>query len=287
MKITLGNGFYFMYIAFAIIFILVLWLILRKKDKKVVRIVLLVILFLNFALHFVKQAFVPYINNQPSALSRSTLQNICAVSTVFCPFIYLIKKQNVLHDYMFFICMCGGLGGLFLPTEALNQMPFTFDVFRFYFCHVGMLTVVLLAAILGVYRPRLKFFWVIPLFFLLQEGIIAANECFLIQVGLVKCDYSALLDRGFRNSSFVFGIRPEFDAVKFMFDPLVPEFFKTDAFHINNGKPFYFPVLWLIVPALVYLIPIYIILSCPFWIQDLIKSKKLKTQSGKGDIIKI
>ena len=63
-----------------------------------------------------------------------------------------------------------------------------------------------------------------------------------------------------------FGIRPDFAWAHKIFDPLVPTFLRTDAFHINGGKPFYFPVLWLVVPAFVYLIPVYILLSSPFWI---------------------
>ena len=93
----------------------------------------------------------------------------------------------------------------------------------------------------------------------------------------MQADVAKFLDAGFRNSSFTFGVRPDFAAVKFLFDPLVPAFFKTDAFNINGGKPFYFPVLWMIVPAFVYLIPVYVIISSPFWIISALKTRRSKS----------
>ena len=274
MKVVLGNGFYFMYIGFAIIYFVALFLILRKKSEKTIRIVLISLLFLNFALHFLKQAFPPYINNMPKALEDSTLVNICAVSTFFFPFAYLIKKHTILHDYVFFIGMLGGVLAVFYPTEALGEFAFSFDVIRFYFCHATLFVVPLVAAITGLYSPRLKSFWAIPLLFLAQSAIICLNEIFLIKVGLVNANLSDLLNKEFRNYSFVFGLKDDFSAFAFLFDPLVPFFFKTDAFHINGGTPFYFPVLWQIVPAFLYLIPIYIIISSPFWIYTCVKKAK-------------
>ena len=109
---------------------------------------------------------------------------------------------------------------------------------------------------------------------LVWETLICLNEFFLISVGAVKAQYSDLLDAGFRNSSFVFGVRPDFVWAAKLFDPLVPEFLRTDAFGINGGVPFYFPVLWLVVPAFVYLIPVYVFLSSPFWISKLVKKSR-------------
>lgn len=273
-KVQIGNGFYFLYLSIAILYFVILILVLRKKSHKTVHTVLWVILILNLVLHFLKQAFPPYVSDFPISLRSSTLQNICAVSTVFFPLLFLFKKQNVLHDYMYFIGICGGLGGILLPTEAINQPAFAFDTLRFYFTHTTLLVVPLSAAVLGVYRPRFSKFWTIPFLFLVGETIICLNEFFLIGVGLVDAEYSDLLNAGFRNSSFVFGVRPDFAWSAQVFDPLVPWFFKTDAFHINGGTPFYFPVLWLIGPAVVFLTPLDMILSSPFAILDLIRRKK-------------
>lgn len=271
--VKIGNGYYFLYISIAAVYLLVILLVLRKTSKKTARIVLLVILLLNFGLHFIKQAFPPYINNFPQSIRRSTFENLCAVSTVLFPFILLIKKHTVLHDFMFFMGVAGGLAALAYPTEALNMPPFAFDTIRFYVCHMTLAVVPLAAAVLGIHRPRLSRFWAIPLIFLVWETIICLNEFFLMGVGLVDGKYSDLLNAGFRNSSFAFGVRPDFAWAAKIFDPLVPEFFRTDAFNINGGKPFYFPVLWMIVPTFLYLIPVYLVVSSPFWIYSLVKNR--------------
>ncbi len=272
--LKVGNGFYFLYIGIAAIILVLLVLVLRKRSRKTVRTVLLVILFGNLALHYIKQAFPPYIDEFPLSLRMSAMQNLCAVSTVLLPFIYLFKKQNVLHDYAYFIGVIGGLVAILYPTEAIGKPFYAFDTIRFYVCHIGLFVVPMTAAILGVYRPRLKTFWTIPLFFLAWQAIICANDYFLVAVGLVKGSFSDLLDPGFHNSSFTFGVRPDFAWAAKVLDPLVPWFFRTDAFGLNGGTPFYFPVLWLIVPSFVFLIPIYLLIACPFWIPAVVKSRR-------------
>lgn len=268
-----------MYIAVAAVYILLLALILRKTSRRTARTVLTMILFCNFALHFIKQFFVPYCTDFPYSLRRSTVENLCAVSTVFFPFIFLIRKHCVLHDFMYFIGVCGGLAALAYPIETLGMSPFAFDTLRFYICHINLVSVPLVAAICGLYAPRLSKCWAIPLLFLAWQLIICLNEFFLIGVGLVQASYADLLDPGFRNSSFTFGVRPMFAQFAFLLDPLVPNFFKTDVFGINGGKDFYFPVLWMTVPAFLYLIPLYAVLSSPFWVRTACKKRAAKRAS--------
>lgn len=279
MTVQMGNGFYFLYVGIALVYFFVLFFCLKNKDKKVQHTTLVVILFLNLALHFLKQFFEPYRSNFPTSLRRSTFENICAVSTMLFPFIYLGKKQNVLHDYVFFIGLCGGFGALFYPTEAIGHAAFSFDVIRFYICHTQLVAIPLLAAVLGIYRPRIKKIWAIPLLFLAQETIICLNEYFLVGVGLVDCEPSQLLDRGYRNTSMVFGLMPSFDALKGMIDALVPAFFRTDAFNLNGGKDFYFPVLWMILPVFVFFPILYAILTAPFWIADIVNHRRSHASS--------
>lgn len=279
--IRVGNSFYFVYQCFALAYVLALVLILQNRSRKVAHAVLLTILLLNFALHFLKLAFEPYASGMPGSSVHSTAENICAVSTIFFPFIFLIKKQNVLHDFAYFIGLCGGLGALAYPTEAIGDPPFAFDTIRFYFCHINLMAVPLASAIIGLYRPRLAAFWTIPLAFIGWQTIICLNEFFVTGVGLVNADFSDLLNAGFRNHSFTFGVRPDFAWSKEIFDPLTPWFFKTDAFNINGGAPFYFPVLWMTVPAFVFLIPLYVILSSPFLICEIVEKKRVCAPLGK------
>lgn len=272
--VQMGNKYYYIYIAIAVIYFLLLLICLKKREKRVVHAELLTILFLNLALHFIKLAFEPYRSNLPSSVRRISFENICAVSTMLFPFIYLFKKQNVLHDYVFFIGLCGGLGALFYPTEAIGESAFCFDVIRFYICHINLWVVPLLAAICGLYRPRVKMFWAIPLLFMVHELIIMVNEIVLIKVDLVHSTWAEFLDRGIRNNSFVFGVLPEFDSIKGVIDIFVPNFLRQDMFGINGGVPFYTPVVWLALPAYVFFTPIYVLLTSPFWISTLAKKRK-------------
>ena len=277
MTIKVGNLYYFIYIILAVVYALVLFLCLKKCKKNTQHTVLLVILFLNFGLHFLKLAFEPYRSGLPGTIRKVTFENICAVSTLLFPFIFIKKKQTVLHDYMFFIGVCGGLGALLFPTEAIGKLPFVFDTIRFYFCHINLIAIPVVAAALGLYRPRIKKFWTIPLLFMAHLLIIFINELVLMRIGWVEGDFSTFLDRNYRNNSFIFGLTSDFDAVGFLIEPLVPWFFKADILNINNGVPFYTPIVWMIIPLWIYFPIVYAILTSPFWISDLIKRRKSKT----------
>lgn len=282
MNIQVGNIYYFLYIIIAVIYALVLFLCLRKAKDSVKHKTLLVILFLNFGLHFLKLAFEPYRSGLPGTIRKVTFENICAVSTLLFPFIFLKRKQNILHDYMFFIGICGGLGALAFPTEAIGKYAFAFDTIRFYFCHINLIVIPVVACALKLYRPRIKKFWAIPLLFMGQLLIIMINELILIRIGWVQGNLSTFLDRSYRNNSFIFGLTPEFDKLAFLIDPLVPWFFKTDVFNINHGVPFYTPILWMTIPLWIYFPIVYALLTSPFWISDLVKKgreKKLQKQA--------
>ncbi len=274
--VQIGNGYYFLYIGIAVVFLGGLILVLRKRSRTCVHAVLLILLFLNFALHFLKQLFHPYIDRFPASLEDSALVNICAVSTVFFPFIYLPKRQNVLHDYAFFIGVCGGVAAMFYPTGAIGARPFIFNTVRFYFCHAILFTVPITAAVTGLYRPKFTSCVAIPLLFLAHQAIIALDEVFLIGTGLVQGSFHDLLNAEFRNQSLAFGPRGVFMFLKPLLDPFVPWFFKTDAFGLNGGVPFYFPVLWLYFPSFVYLIPGYILLTAPCWLVTLAQTRKTR-----------
>ncbi len=274
--VKIGNGYYFMFIFIAALYAVILFLILRKKSTKTKRLVLTIILFLNLALHFSKLAFEPYRSGLPITIRKITFENICAVSTLLFPFLFLIKKNTIISDYMYFIGICGGLGAMFFPTEAIGKAPYIFDVIRFYICHMNLFTVPLLACLLGLYRPRIKRFWAIPLLFLVHLTIILINEIILIKIGWVNGNITEVLDPNIRNSSFIFGLPDSFKGAKFLFDPFIPPVFKTDWLHLTNGVPYYTPILWMFFPVLIYLPLAYALITAPWWIADIVKWQKIK-----------
>ena len=90
--------FYFLYFAIAIAITIGLILFLRHKDDKVKRNVILFLLFSALALHFLKLLFEPYNQMYPEIIRKSSFENICAISTLVFPFIFL-SKNKVLKDY--------------------------------------------------------------------------------------------------------------------------------------------------------------------------------------------
>ncbi len=282
MKVEFGNIYYILYIGIIIAVIIAGYFLLRDKEKNIIRRILLIILFLNFALHFLKLLFNPYVNNLPNSIHKATLENLCAVSTVLFPFIFMIKKHTILHDYMYFIGLAGGIAALIYPTEALGESPFAFDTLRFYFCHGVLFAIPLLSAILGIYKPRLSCFWAIPLLFLAHEAIILLNEIVLIKTGLIDATLESFLSRDSRNNSFIFGPTSDFDSIAKFLTVFVPEIFTKDIFGINGGNDFYWPIIWIIGPAVVYFIPIYTIFALPVCKELKVIIAKLKAPFQKN-----
>ncbi len=263
MKVEFGNIFYFLYIFVAAGFIVGIYFLLRNKSEKNIKFVLFGILMFNFILHFAKLAFPPYVNGFPNSVHKASLENICAVSTVLFPFLFLLPKKTIIHDYIYFIGFMGGFFALLYPTEALGETWYAFDTVRFYICHTMLIAVPMLSALLGYRRPILKRFWAIPPLFLAHETVIMLNEIILIKSGIINATLESFLSRASRNNSFVHGPTPDMDGVGKFLTFFCPEIFKRDIFGINGGVDFYWPVIWLAIPVVVYFIPLYFITAAP------------------------
>ncbi len=276
-RINLESLPYFIYIAIFLVLVVSLYFLFRHRSYNAKRAVLLTILFFNLAVHFAKLLMPGYINNFPNSISHVTFENVCAVTTMVMPFVYLIKKQNVLHDYMFFVGCCGGFGAMAYPMPVIGYVGYDIEVIRFYICHISIVLAPILAVLFGVYRPRAKMLWVIPLLFFVQEFIIFVNDLVLLKIGAIQLTRQELLDSSIHNTSLIYGPLPPFKAIaNLLIDPLVPQFFKVDIFNINGGIPYYHPIVWMVIPAMIYFPIVYIILISPVIIADYIKARKAK-----------
>lgn len=248
---------------------------LKKKDKEYQYKFLLIWCFINFSLHFLKQL----VYFDVTKLTKSTAENICAVSTLVFPFIMLIKKNDSpLKDFMFLIGVIGGLAGMLYPTEVRNRSVFRFETFRFYFCHFSLFAIPMLLAILNIRRPRFKAIMYMPLLFLVYQLIICSNTALLCFTGWVtKGGYTQLelfLSTRYYNNSFTFGPTADMGAVGRFIGSLCPNFMKIDIFNINNGLETYWPVIWLLLPSYVLFVPLYLTFGAPFFIIDELKKKE-------------
>lgn len=264
MNVELFNHFYFFYLFIAAGAFFLLRRVLIKLSKEKARKVLGGMLYFNFGLHFIKVLFPPYCKKLPYSLKYVTGENICAVSTIFDPFVFHGKKDGILKDYFWFISLVGGVCALLYPTNALGEFAFSFESIRFYLCHTILALVPLLTVSLGLWKPNPRSMFKIPLMFLCGEALIMLNEIFLIKTGFVHATVADFFSPDFRNPSMVFGPMKNLGWLNKFATVFVPEIFTKNIFGITGVGDFYWPVIWLTVPAFVYFCPLYLLLTFPF-----------------------
>ena len=253
MEINLNGNFFNLYywipIALTFIILFIIWFIFKNKTYEQQNKLIIILLFFNLFFHLTKLFFEPYLSGLPSTIRNISFENICAVSTLIFPFLYL-SKNRILKDYLYYFGLLGGLAALFIPTEALNQPFFTYDTIRFYIVHSILLIAPILMMLFKLHKINYKKYWQTLVVFVVVLIIIMVNEWILGLLGWV--DMTLFFDRGYRNSSFIFGPTPMFDKVaNYIIDPLVPNFLRKDYFNLGIVD-FYFPILWMTGIIVVY-----------------------------------
>lgn len=187
-KIKIGTSlFWYIYLLLCIGLFLGLYFGLRKKSKKVQYWVLFGFLAVNFALHFLKLA-LPYYSSKgfPAVIRKSSFENICAVSTMIFPFIFINKKANALKDYMFYLGMVSGIGGCIAPLPTVGLPFYHPEVIRCYICHAGIWIVPLLMVIFGLHKLDYHRIWKVIFIYFGVLCLIIVNELILIRLGWVE-----------------------------------------------------------------------------------------------------
>ncbi len=261
--IQLGNFYYFMYMILSLAIIGVVTYITQKQSKKVQKTIILGILFSGFILHFLKLVDKEYYNDLPYSLRKVSFENICAVSTLIFPFIFL-TKSNKWKDYMYCFGILGGLGVLVYPNPAVGHGAFSFETIRCYYCHLVLILSSILMVKCEFHKLDYHRLWKVPFTFFEVLVIILFNEIVLMATGLVEPNIYNLLDRGYRNSSFIFGPTHGFDAIKPAIDVFVPKIFRVAPCGPLKGEELYWPIIWMVLPAYVVLYGLAILIYLPF-----------------------
>ncbi len=261
MVVSVGNFGYFFFLGLAAILIAIIILFLRNKSDKYIYRFLLGISVSALILHFSKLLFQPYRGELPYSLKKISFENICAVSTLIFPFIY-VSKNNLMKTYMVYIGIISGIASLVYPTEAFNRTAFQFDVLRFYYAHFTILAVPILMIVFDVYRPDYKKFWYLPVGFIIILCVILLNEVLVLSIGLDGTDgMSKLLDSNYRNSSFIFGLEDNYLPVRKIITWCVPDLFLSNP--VTHEK-MYWPIIWLVIPVFIYFSIFSIIISMTY-----------------------
>ena len=253
MTLEYFSTFYFVYPALCVALFFILFFVLRGRSKKTVYWVLFALLAVNFVLHFVKLAFPPYVDGLPATIRKATFENICAVSTLVFPFLMLSKKP-LLWDYMFYIGVISGFAAMFAPMNIIGLGVFEFETIRFYICHGSLWIAPLLMVLLKVHTLNYRRVFKVILLYFACLFLILFNEIVLMVIGWVAppesfegtlWDY--FLSNVERNSGFIFGPPPELEEIAQFLLVLTPSFFKPGKY-----IDVYMPVLWEVVPVLIY-----------------------------------
>ena len=192
-EIRLGTSlFYYIYLLACFGVFFGLYFGLRNKSEKIQKRVLFGILAFNFVLHFAKLAFPEYISKGfPQIIRKCTPENICAISTMIFPFIY-ISKWKTGKDYMFYLGMISGVASCFAPMPIFGLKFYQLETIRCYICHASIWQVPLLMVIFGHHKLDYRRIWKSLVMYFIILCVIIVNELILIRIGWV--DTSTLED---------------------------------------------------------------------------------------------
>jgi hypothetical protein len=253
--VQFGNIFYFFYLIMGTLAILATIRLLKNKSDKYRYWFLFGILVFNFALHFVKIFIYPY-TTLDVPLRKVSLENVCAINSVVFPIIFLLKNKT-LKDYLIMAGMVSGFLSFVYPANAISdrfdgaflghQMAFSIEIIRFYISHLILFLVPFVMMHYHMHEISIKRFSRAPLVFVMVLFIIFINELILTALNWVP--RANLYDVNKRNPSLIFGIKEEFSKIAWIPLIFVPAFLKI---HPLTGEPFFWPVVWMILPVLIY-----------------------------------
>lgn len=261
MTVEFLNLPYFIFLFFGIGITVGLHYLLRNKSMKTKKTVIFSLLMFNFALHFLKLLFPPYNQSLQIGLRDVFAINICAVSVIVFPFIYLSKSEGA-KDFMFYLGVLSGTLALLIPTEALGEQIWQFDLFRFYIAHTILLVAPFLMVSLGVHKLNYKRIWRMPLYMVVYFMFIMVNQVLQSELGIIDPRSSDFLKINFKNSSFFW--KKETDPLFVVFDIFTPQIFKTVPFGPYAGQDKYWPLIWITPAILVYFTVLPFLMSLPW-----------------------
>lgn len=257
MFVEMFNLYYFIYIAVAIVLTWVAIKFLDEKSEKFRYWFIYGLILGNLFIHFAKVLIYPYSTIPfPEIITKVSFENICAVSALLFPVLFFAKNKT-LKDYMVMVGVASGIITFLYPIDAMSEMfnatvigvkpAFHIEVIRFYTSHFLIFLAPFLILHYRIHELSVKRAYKAPFMLLSILIIVFINEVIVTFLGWVPKEQ--LFDPAYRNPSFVFGIRGDLSGLGMILGVLVPTFFRVNPFFAGEA---FFPVLWLLFPALIY-----------------------------------
>lgn len=260
--IEIGNIYYLMYITVAVLLTWVTVVFLRHRSERFRYWFIFSILIANLAVHFLKLLIFPYNDPYyvPHIWVKASLENICAVSVVTFPVLYF-SKNKVIKDFMIMLGISSGVLAIAFPADAIgetfNAVPvlytkgaFDIETMRFYTTHFLLFLAPFLMMKFKMHSLSIRRIIYMPMLLIAVLFVIYFNELLLSIVGWVPSGEDMMNTLG-RNPSLIFGVKDlqSLTGVGILLKVLVPNFLTV---HPLTGATFYWPVVWMIGPVLVY-----------------------------------
>ena len=240
---------YFVCLLLSAGFVVGIYFLFRKRSARTKKAVLLVLMLLNIEQHLLKSFVWPHLYGQGFTY-QNTCYNVCASLILLSPFIFFFGK-GALRDALVYVGTAGTLLAVVVPFWFSGQDVFSWEVLRFYVCHVLLITTSILPALWGLTELSYRRFAFVPLFFFGLLILILMNAVICVSLGLVGKGTGSLFETLYSlNPCWVMHPAPPkgFEWVTPVLEAFTPPVF------LGAGTRPYTPLLW-------YAIPMYLLLA--------------------------
>lgn len=224
----------------ALLLVLILYFIFKKKSYKAQRALVLVLVLANLFQHLFKLEIYPMYGGGFGLLC--TAYNMCALLIILSPLAYFTRFK-LLRDFVYYIGSSAGLVAILIPYWNIGDSIFTWEFFRFFFCHALLFASSVLPLLFGHHKPSWRRFLLLGISFFLGILLILTNDAVFFAIDLGSTDFKVIYEKlAVANPIWAFGPPEEFSFVVRIASRLSPSFlFESKAGNLV-------PVLWYLIP---------------------------------------